>query len=264
MKMPQISNDSKDYMVPSRRTRAVFGCLFWVLLIFSVVKFSDAETYISGAITILLCLLSGVLTMFLNDCFRHRKGLLAFAWLLPGLLIFIFALLARFPAFILVAVIVISLGIAETVYSKYVSDILTNDIGASSPLILFLLIYPFNIGIIDQTILLQIYGVIFQSFVTLVGLVFTLGVFIFGTRKNSRYERIKDALGGFLLLFILVSLLSLLGLLNSKGELDLSRRFLFSRGSISIPNIFRAALMVGTLCLGVSSLTSLVVMFGIS
>lgn len=250
-------------MMNAQRARRILGALIGITVSILTYFYGNTTRIRAGVIMIFVCVLSSVLTAFLRDYFRDRFGLVSLAWLVPILLILGIAFLTRFPVYVLVAMIVLSVGISESIYLRYVVDIKINDLGVAAPIAIVFLLYPVNLVVLNQNVLLQMYGTLLQSSLALVGLVFTLGIFILESSKIPQYELIKNMLTGFLSLFILLAILSLFGVLGSQGDLDISRQFLFSRDKFFSSSTLLAALLIETLCLFVSSLAYIFVMFSI-
>jgi uncharacterized BrkB/YihY/UPF0761 family membrane protein len=127
-----------------------------------------------------------------------------------------------------------------------------------------LLIWPADPGTLSSGNLIQFYGVTLQSFLTLIGLVFTLGLFIAGTRQITSRDLFQEVLRGFLTIFIIVSLLTVLGMITLKGDVDISRRLLNAPNNLLAYNSFSACLLfliLSLLCASITFLGSVFVIF---
>ena len=216
-----------------------------------------------GLNAVLVCVFVGAFSSFVYYQSRRMSKFVSIPLSsIPALVILAYALIAQSVVYVLVSVIIFSIVIAELIYADYIVEIKIDDIGVMVPLVVCALFF-INIGVISSNILLEFYSVILQAYLALLGIVFMLGIFIIEMRQWPNSGRFKRILIGFSSFFILVALLSLIGLLTTSSDVNLSHQVLFSQANVLFPNTLFAALLVGTVCLFMSSLAYLFVLFTI-
>lgn len=239
---------------------AAIFCIVFNLGIVFIAFFTKSH----GFKAFVVCFYAGLASVVFAYLFKDRsKFVVVPLSLIFALMILAYALKAQSIAYVLASVIVFSMVIAELIYVEYIVKIKINDIGVVAPLAVGALLFFINFGVISSNILQELYGVILQAYLALLGIVFMLGSLLIETRKWPNPGSLKRTLRGFASFFILVALLALTGLLTAHSDVNLSHPVLFSQADVLSPNTLSAILLVGTLCLFVSSLAYLFVLFTI-
>lgn len=179
--------------------------------------------------------------------------------LIPAGLTLELGLLVKNAALVVVATVVFVAVIAELIYARYITDVINNDIGSAAPtLVLAYMLVGWHVDVPAGT-LLQFFGVLLQSALVFVGLVFTMGLF-FAERSARHGSPLHASLGGFLYLFVLLTVASMGGLLSTNADVTISEAALSSPESFFSNNSLALITLATTLSVALSSIAYLLLM----
>ena len=180
---------------------------------------------------------------------------------IPAIVVVVVAYFLNSPLYALISVIVFAMVIGGYIYEKFVIDIKIDDLGAIAPGGTLFLLYPIDLGILKSETIMAVYSGVFGAYLTLLGFVLTIAVFIGQTKRFVNSNRIKIMLKGLASFFVLVALVAMVGLLTAPETVDLSREMLFQENEILTAGMLHAALFVLTLSLFLSSISYFLTMF---
>jgi lipid-A-disaccharide synthase-like uncharacterized protein len=220
-------------------------------------------TWATGLLAGFVCSVSSMIVWLIAYALRKKSPLLGLiASLIPGAIVLIYALRTHSLLYILVAILILIGGLLAPVYERNIAEVHIGGLALAVPFILFAIcLFPLNLGTISSASLLQLYSATFQSILTLIGLMFTLGVFVFGTRTLPNLSLVVEMLKQFLQLFVVVSVLALLGMLTLRGDVDVSQSALISSANLFTYNTLAASILIAILSLLVSSIVYLIDVF---
>lgn len=225
---------------------------------------------ISDSITVWIALLATVLISYIYWTVARRKYKLRNAVILsliPISLFLAYAIWTRSLFYALITVALLAEALVTPLYERHVVEFqVNNDIALVMTLAPVLLLWPFNVGIIQASSLGSLYSDTLQSALTLVGLIFTVGIFFLQIQQPSDKENkelIINLLKGFLVLFIILAVIATIGLINSGANVDISLKVLNGRSNLVSSNSISAYIFISTLCVLMGCLLYLINVFSI-
>lgn len=176
-------------------------------------------------------------------------------------LLFEFALLSGQLAWALIGSISVVVIFAEEIYEKFVVGTLIDDIGVVAPIILLVFLIPIPNAHISAASLSSLYSSILQAALVFVGLVFTFVLFLADRASGKSASPLLSGLGGFLRLFIALSVLSAIGLIGTTGDIEISNKNLYSYDQLMTANSAQVIIFFLISGVFVTSLAYIIVIF---
>jgi hypothetical protein len=195
---------------------------------------------------------------------KHRKLKFAVYFsLIPIVLVVAYAIWKHSLLYAGVAVVLLSITTVAPLYERYILEFQNNDVALIVSIGPALLLSPFSLGTVQSSNLTSLYSDTLQSALTLIGLVFTIGIFFLQTQQVAEKELIENMLKAFLALFVILSILATVGLVSLHGNIDMSKQALVGRSNLVSSNSVAVYIFIGILCMLVASLTYLLNVFTI-
>lgn len=200
-------------------------------------------------------------TSVIGYCLSERSPWLALSLsAVPGVILFFCALHWHSSWFLLGSTCALTTAVTENLYSHYVVLIVYNDFATVCPFLALGLVGVVNKGTVESTRVQTFYLTVFQAFITVLGIVFTFGVFLLQTQNFRHAEFLRDALIAFSCLYALVVMLTLVGIILPSRDINLSHQHL-DAAQADHSNWLNVAVFFATYCLTAASAAYLVFLF---